>query len=244
MVHAVMAHRCRRSGAVVLPCPSRPRRVRRPVGHPGQAAAPRACWSTRRFVTPPTSRSSALPVWTRWVLDAARPRTQVTSSTSRSPSAARHRPGDILSWTTTAHTVVPAARANEVAEAARAREAKEARQARQAPGRKPVLRPATGLREVVERCRGRPPRAGRAADPARRPSLEAFFVDLSSAWRSRPARAQSVFLRGWGDYQRWSLKLTESASELAWDGPAGVGRAGRSSGACARSRPPASASAG
>jgi catechol 2,3-dioxygenase len=31
--------------------------------------------------------------------------------------------------------------------------------------------------------------------------------------------SQSVYLRGWGDYQRWSLKLTESASSgLAWCG--------------------------
>ena len=41
----------------------------------------------------------------------------------------------------------------------------------------------------------------------------------------------SVYLRGWGDYQRWTLKLTESnTSGLRGDGAARLGRRRRWSG--------------
>src|SRR4051812_28342902 len=46
----------------------------------------------------------------------------------------------------------------------------------------------------------------------------AFFHDVLGMEVEHRA-GQSVFLRGWGDYQRWSLKLTEApASGLAWCG--------------------------
>jgi len=46
----------------------------------------------------------------------------------------------------------------------------------------------------------------------------AFFVDVLGM-EIEHRDGQSVFLRGWGDYQRWSLKLTEAAtSGIAWCG--------------------------
>ena len=45
-----------------------------------------------------------------------------------------------------------------------------------------------------------------------------FFVDVLGM-EEEAREGQSVYLRGWGDYQPYSLKLTESASSgLAWLG--------------------------
>ena len=57
--------------------------------------------------------------------------------------------------------------------------------------------------------RPRPHRPRRAAD-AVRAGEPRTSSSTCSGWRSRTAEGSRSILRGWGDYQRYSLKLTES----------------------------------
>ena len=48
-----------------------------------------------------------------------------------------------------------------------------------------------------------------------------FFVDIMGL-EIEATEGRSAYLRGWGDYQRWALKLTESdTSGMGYLGPAG-----------------------
>ena len=103
----------------------------------------------------------------------------------------------------------PQERVGEVLEAARDREEKErVKRAKLQAGE--LSYDLDGLRARVEMsdlAHSRPRRAAHARSREREPRASS---STCSAWRSSRRAGQSVFLRGWGDYQRYSLKLTES----------------------------------
>ena len=127
------------------------------------------------------------------------------------------RPGDILVLDADGVAVVEA-RARRggprgIARAPRAR----ARQAREAAGGRGCHTTSTacgkGWSQPGERTsnpRSGPHRPRRAAHsvPGREPAV---LRRCCSGWRSSISEGQSVYLRGWGDYQPYRLKLTESA---------------------------------
>ena len=104
------------------------------------------------------------------------------------------------------------ARRRGAASGARARGAR-AREAREARGRRALLRPRrpAGARGASDASRSTTSRGSAHAElltPKPDESLR-FFVDVLGM-EEEARDGQSVYLRGWGDYLRYSLKLTES----------------------------------
>ena len=78
-----------------------------------------------------------------------------------------------------------------------------ARQAREAAGGRAVLR-ARRVRGPMSEIAHLGPAELFTPQGRREPARSS---STSSGWRSRPQDGPSTYLRGWGDYQRWSLKL-------------------------------------
>ena len=159
-----------------------------------------------------------LPIWARWI----RSRGATKDDRRRARRAGhRRRRGDPARATSSCST--PTASPSSPPSAPRrcwrrrcAREEKEARQAREAPGGRAVLRAR----------RARRGRRGSVTDIAHLGPVELF----TPTRRGEPAllrrrdghgdrgtrTGRPTYLRGWGDYQRWSLKLTASDTSAAW----------------------------
>ncbi len=125
------------------------------------------------------------------------------------------RPGDIVVLDADGAAVVEQERVDEVLEAALAREENE-RVKREKLQAGALSYDLDGLRAIVEGPLSEPlheiAHIGHAEllTPTPDESLR-FFVDVLGM-EIEAREGQSVFLRGWGDYQRYSLKLTESDS--------------------------------
>ena len=114
--------------------------------------------------------------------------------------------------------VVEQERIEEVLAAAQERVEREQREAREAPGGRALVRPrrpAAARREVVTEPLHDLARIGHVEllTPKPEESLR-FFVEVLGM-EEEAREGQSVYLRGWGDYLRYSLKLTEAPAGRA-----------------------------
>ena len=202
------------------------------------------------------ARELGLPIWARWVrIRGAVKQTPSARSTCRSRSAGRRSaPGDAVVLDADGAAVVAHERVAEVLEGALAREEKERVKRATLAGRRALLRPRRPARDRRGRRDAIPAeiahiRHAELLTPKPDESLR-FFVDVLGM--EIEARAGgSVYLRGWGDYQRYSLKLTESATSglahlaiRAWSPEALDRRVGRDRGHRARARAGSTAIAG
>ena len=183
------------------------------------------------------------PTWARWVRVRGAVKESRASSTSRSTvGGATIRPGDVVVLDADGVAVVAAERVDEVLAAAREREEKERVKGEKLAGGA-LSYDLDGLRAKVEGAAALSEIAHlgpvELLTPEPDESLRFFVEVLGMEVEGR--EGQSVYLRGWGDYQRYSLKLTESdTSGMACSG-SGRGARRRSSGASPRSRRPGSA---
>ena len=167
-----------------------------------------------------------LPIWARWVRVQRRGQGRAAArSASRWRSAARRSAqGDVVVLDADGVAVVEQERVEEVLAASRERAEQRARQARAARGWRALLRPRRPAS-----ARGGPPLSEPLRDLAHIGHAELltpmpdeslrFFVDLFGM-EIEAQEGQSVYLRGWGDYTRYSLKLTEAPPARA--GPHGA----------------------
>ncbi len=122
------------------------------------------------------------------------------------------RQGDVVVLDADGAVVVEQERVEEVLAAATSASRARAREAREAPGGRALVRPrrSAGPRGAVSEPIHDLARIGHAELLTPKPdeSLR-FFVDVLGM-EEEARDGQSVFLRGWGDYLRYSLKLTES----------------------------------
>ena len=158
-------------------------------------------------------RELGLPVWARWIR--VRGAAKDTPGTLDEPvevGGQRIAAGDIVVLDADGAAVVPQARAEEVLAASLEREERErVKRAKLQAGalsydlddlRERVREPddATSPTSTTSSC----------SPPSPSESLRLFDDVLGMEEESR--EGQSVFLRGWGEYQRYWLKLTESAA--------------------------------
>ena len=153
-----------------------------------------------------------LPIWARWVRvkrgdQGGRGRVDVPVIVG----GAMIPPGDVLVLDADGVAVVERERARGGARASLERERGARSSARSSQARRALLRPRRPAREVEQsgaNRRHRAPRPGRAAD-AEAEREPAFFVERPRDGDRGPGGRVGVPAR-WGDYQRYSLKLTES----------------------------------
>ena len=217
MVHAAIAEAAARRGARADDARAAPRsrssatcsRRRR------RAAASPRCSSTPRCATSRSSASSGCRSGrARCACAAPRRRVPGTIGEPVEVGGATIRQGDVVVLDADGAVVVEqrarrrGARRRPRARRARGRQAREARRRARSPTT------STGCAELVEAMTRRPlhdvARIGHAEllTPKPEESLR-FFVDVLGM-EEEAREGQSVYLRGWGDYLRYSLKLTES----------------------------------
>ena len=155
-----------------------------------------------------------LPIWARWVRVGARQGRRRARSASPCASAARRSARATCSCSTpTASRSSRHERVDEVLEASRERAERERVKREKLAGGRAVLRPRRPARE--SRRHDDEPIHDLAhiahaelLTPFPDESLR-FFVELFGM-QIEHREGQSVFLRGWGEYQPYGLKLTES----------------------------------
>ena len=219
-----------------MPEPAPGRAARRPARHPGAGPRRRRGARRRRRARQRGARGDGPPG-----LGALGPhprRDQGRRGELDVPvvvGGAEIRPGDLVVLDADGVTVVAAERAERGARGLARARGQGGRQAREAPGRRALLRARRAARvvELMSELAHLGPVelfTPRRREPARSSST-------SSAWRSRPRTAPSTYLRGWGDYQRWSLKFTASDTSAWARSACAPGALRRWSGAWRRSRP-------
>ena len=177
-----------------------------------RGAASRRCSSTPPCATSRSCASSACRSGRAGCACAAPRRRRRGRSASRSRSAARRSARATSSCSTpTAPSSSSRSGSTRCSPPPRARRAR-AREAGEAPGGRALLRPRrpAGARRGVTEPIHDVARIGHAELLTPKPdeSLR-FFVDVLGM-EEEAREGQSVYLRGWGDYLRYSLKLTES----------------------------------
>ncbi len=156
-----------------------------------------------------------LPIWARWVrVHGAVKETAGEIDEPVTVGGAHDPPGDIVVLDADGVAVVERERVDEVLAASRARAENERVKRAKLQRRCALLRPRRTARASSSRRdeRAAPDLAhiGHAELLTPSPTRAcAFFVDLFGM-EIEAQEEQSVYLRGWGDYQRYSLKLTES----------------------------------
>ena len=215
MVHAAVARGGERRGARAHDAGARAggprRRAARNAGCQARGVAALLVDAAVRDVD--ELRELGLPIWARYV--------RVRGAEKRAPGAigdpvdvggATIRHGDAVVLDSDGAVVVAREQVEAVLASARERHQRELREAGEAAGRRVLVRPrrpATARRGMSEPLHD-VARIGHAELLTPKPdeSLR-FFVDVLGM-EEEARDGQSVFLRGWGDYLRYSLKLTES----------------------------------
>ena len=147
-----------------------------------------------------------LPIWARWIR--VRGATKDVAGDARRAGDRRRReirPGDRVVLDADGAAVVARrarrARCSRRRSRARRRSASSARSSQAGA----LSYDLDGLRARVEGRVTRPrPHPPRRAAHARAATRACASSSTCSGWRSRRATGQSVYLRGWGDYQRYS----------------------------------------
>ena len=154
-----------------------------------------------------------LPIWARFVrVSGAGKTVPGTIGEPVEVGGATIRQGDVVVLDEDGAVVVERVRVDDVlAGGTRTRRAR-AREAREARGKRALVRPRrpAGARRAVTEPLHDVARIAHAELLTPEPDASlAFFVDVLGM-EEEARDGQSVFLRGWGDYLRYSLKLTES----------------------------------
>ena len=207
MVHAVMALGAARRRARAHDARAGARRAaRRSARHPGRG--PPGGRGARRRRHPRLRGARRSRSGRAGSATAARPRrSRGELDVPVVVGGAEIRPGDLVVLDADGVTVVPIERAEEVLEASLAREAKEADKRAKLAGGRALLRAGRARRELTSRISARSRSSPRASTTAL-----AFFVDILGM-DIEAQDGPSTYLRGWGDYQRWSVKLTAERDE-------------------------------
>ena len=154
-----------------------------------------------------------LPVWARWVRSRGATKNEVGElDVPVTVGGQEIRPGDLVVLDADGATVVAAERADEVLRRrARARRRRRSSAASSRRARCPTSSTGCGVVEAMSDIAHLGP--VELLTPKGEESLR-FFVDVMGMEIEHEDGA-STYLRGWGDYQPWSLKLTESRPR-AW----------------------------
>ena len=218
MVHAAMAEVAARRGARADDARAARRwrssatcSRRRPRSHGAAGAARRRVGARRRGA----GRARAADLGALGPGPRRRQGRRRARSASRSTvGGATIRQGDVVVLDADGAAVVEHERVDEVLEASREREPRRSASSARSSRRARCPTTSTGCASVVEGAMSEPlhdlAHIGHAEllTPTPEESLR-FFVDVLGM-EIEAREGQSVYLRGWGDYQRYSLKLTES----------------------------------